>query len=90
MIASFSDVDTTSVAGAVATLYWDDGTSSTGSIVYNSDTGLFDVIGAHLYRRRGTYSVLIVSEDIELIFKEPAELLFSRLIFWRILVVCSW
>jgi VCBS repeat-containing protein len=65
VIASFSDVDTTSVAGAVATLYWDDGTSSTGSIVYNSDTGLFDVIGAHLYRRRGTYSVLIVIVDAE-------------------------
>ena len=37
--------------------------SSTGTSVFNSDTGLFDVIGTKKYKLKGTYSVLVAIAD---------------------------
>jgi VCBS repeat-containing protein len=63
VIASFADLDTTSVAQTRVTIQWGDGRNSDGTIVYNATTGLFDVIATHLYSRKGKYTATIVFSD---------------------------
>jgi hypothetical protein len=65
LVGSFTDTNTAATAGQfTATINWDDGTSSTGTVTESSSTGLFLVTGSHAYLKPGTYTdVAITIED---------------------------
>jgi hypothetical protein len=62
-VAIFSDADPAgTVTDYSATVYWGDGTYSTGSIVAGSSG--FTVSASHTYTRRGTYTITVDIVDV--------------------------
>jgi hypothetical protein len=46
-------------AGDTANVYWGDESSSTGTITYDSSTGIYSVLGSHTYTEGGDYAVSV-------------------------------
>jgi hypothetical protein len=64
VVATFDDAYPFGVAGNYsATINWDDGTSSAGTIVANGDG--FDVMGTHTYAREGVHKVTVKIKDVD-------------------------
>lgn len=60
MVAAFSDpAGAEALADYSATINWGDGSSSAGAISYNAATGLFSVVGSHLYAEQGSYALSV-------------------------------
>jgi len=64
VVASFTDPDFGTATSFSAVINWGDGTSSDGSIVWDTTTRAWDVIGTHPYSKKGTYSMLVVIKDL--------------------------
>jgi len=64
VVATFTDPGgALAIANYAATINWGDGSSSTGTLSYNSATGVFSVAGGHLYTAEGAYSVAVSVHD---------------------------
>ncbi len=62
-VATFTDPGgPRDLAHYAATIAWGDGTTSAGTITYNSATQIFTVSGSHLYADDGTYTVTTTIE----------------------------
>ena len=58
VVATFTDPDLSLHAASFsATIHWGDGRTSTGKVITNNANGGFEVIGSHVYRALGTYSI---------------------------------
>ena len=64
VLATFTDPGGALVASNyLATINWGDGSSSAGTVSYNSTSGVFSVAGSHLYAGEGSYSVAVAVQD---------------------------
>jgi len=67
VVATFTADPLSTAAWFKATIHWGDGTTSTGLVIRTS-AGTYEVIGLHIYTRKGTYTVdtnLVDSVDNE-------------------------
>jgi hypothetical protein len=62
-VASFTSADFTHATDFTAIINWGDGTQSPGTIVFNTVTGKWDVVGSHKYTRKGTFAVQVTITD---------------------------
>jgi len=64
VVAHFTDANPNApLSDFSATIYWGDGSNTSGTIVANVNGG-FDVIGAHTYGEEGTFSMYVNIKDI--------------------------
>ncbi|HJT36648.1 MAG TPA: DUF4214 domain-containing protein [Pirellulales bacterium] len=60
VVAQFTDPTVDAVAaGDTAKIYWQDGTTSAGTITYDAASGIYSVLGSHTYTEGGNYTVSV-------------------------------
>lgn len=58
VVAQFTDPAADALAaGDTAEIYWGDNSKSAGTITYDAATGLYSVLGSHVYAQGGSYSI---------------------------------
>jgi hypothetical protein len=62
-VASFTSADFTQATDFTAIINWGDGIQSAGTIVFNTVTGKWDVVGSHKYTQKGTFAVQVTITD---------------------------
>jgi len=63
VVASFRSADFSHPTDFTAVIDWGDGSSSAGSILFNTTTGLWDVSGSHSHAKKGTFTLKITIRD---------------------------
>jgi PKD repeat protein len=64
LTATLTDANTAAPAGDfTATIHWGDGNTTSGTVSYNSTTGVYSVTGSYIYAEEGRYRVTVDVTD---------------------------